>query len=948
MNYGKDENQKKQKKLDSKKKKIENKINISFLRFFILAILLVGIVGVGAAFGAVKGIIDSAPDIDQVIVAPEGYSSVIYDQNGNEIVRLVGEHANRIYVEIDMIPSHLQNAFVAIEDERFWSHSGIDLKGIMRAVFVNLKDGNLSEGASTITQQLLKNNVLDNAKNFERKIQEQYLAVELEKRMDKEQILEYYLNTIGLGQGTLGVQAASHRYFNKDVWDLTLGESAVIAAITQRPTYYDPTRNPENNRDRQKVVLGKMLELGYINQNEYEEALDEEVYLSIQSANEEYSNNSSSYSYFVDEVIRNVVEDLKTQKGYSESQAYNLVYRGGLSIYATQDLNIQKAMDDVLTNEDYYPAKNVDYGVTLRYRLSIEKADQSVKHYSENSLEVFFRENNSRFNLLFKNEEDAENHVNQYRDSVLEEGDKILGETINYIPQPQASMVIIDYHTGHVKALTGGRGEKQGSLTLNRATSTTRQPGSTFKVLASFLPAIDTAGFTLASVQDDVPYTYPNGKSVKNWYDTSRYTYNFKGLSSIRQGIAYSMNIVAVKTLEDIGPKLGYDYLMNLGFTTVYDEITVNGQKFSDIGLPLALGGITKGVTNLELTAAYGAIANNGVYMEPIFYTRVLDHDGTLLIDKNPITRTVMKETTSFLLTNAMEDTMKSGIGTAPEARFRNTSMPIAGKTGTTTSNHDIWFSGYTPYYVASVWMGYDINNTMVYDRGYHKIMWRDVMEKVHENLEYKTFERPSGIVAVDICTESGKLAVPGLCDQDPRGSTIKREYFAKGTEPTEICDVHFKATICTESGLLASEYCPDYVKAEKVFIVRPTPLDPSNWNLSTTPRIEDRQYELPSSLQEEEYCTMHGIFDTLPGFPLYPDDWDDSSYDDDYNYYPGNGENSSNGNNNQNNNNTNGNDNNNNNNGNNNDSNNNNNNNNSNTPPAVDIGLPPDILPIQ
>ncbi|TCK92435.1 penicillin-binding protein 1A [Natranaerovirga hydrolytica] len=855
MNYSKDNNTKKQKQLQDKKKKVKNKFSLSFLRIFIVTILLLFIVGVGATLGAVKGIIDTAPSIEQISVIPEGYSSVIYDQNGNEIVRLVGEHANRIYVDLDMMPEHLPNAFVAIEDERFWAHNGIDLKGIMRAVFVNLRDGALSEGASTITQQLLKNNVFQtNSKTFDRKIQEQYLAIQIEQELNKEQILEYYLNTIGLGSGNLGVQAAAKHYFNKDVSELTIAESASLAAITQRPEAYHPVRNPENNRQRQLLVLAKMLELDYITQSEYDSAVDEDIYARIQTVNEE-REPTSSYSYFVDEVIKQLVEDLVAENDLTETQAYNLVYRGGLSIYTTQDLDIQKIVDDVLTDESFYPPREVDYFVSLTYRLSIEENDGSISHYDENTLQNYFLQNNSNFDLLFRSEEIAQEHIDEYKEYLLNDGDSVLAERTNYTPQPQASMTIIDYHTGHVKAIAGGRGEKQGNLTLNRATGTTRQPGSTFKVLASFLPALDSGESTLASVFDDVPHTYPNGRSISNWY--SGHTYNYKGLSSMRQGIAYSMNIVAVKALEEVTPRVGYDYIMDLGFTTVYEQLHSNNQVHSDIGLPLALGGLTRGVTNLELTAAYGAIANNGMYVEPIFYTRVLDHDGRLLLEKTPETRRVMKETTSFLLTNAMQDVLKPGIGTASTAAFRNINMPAAGKTGTTSSNYDRWFSGYTPYYAASVWIGHDINTSMNYSTSYHNIMWREVMERIHTDLPHRNFETPSGIVTRQISTASGLLAVDGVSDRNPRGNGVRTEYFAQGTEPTEYCDVLQEVTICTESGLLATEYCPDELVESRVYIVRPDPLEPS-WAESGSVRIEDAQYEMPTAIKEGQYCDMH------------------------------------------------------------------------------------------
>lgn len=848
MNYSKDSNTKKQEELNSKSNKVKKTISTTFIKILVFVILLGVIIGVGAGLGVVKAIIDGVPEINFNDIAPEGYTTFIYDQNGNEIAQLHGEDANRIYVEIDQIPSYLQDAFIAVEDERFWDHNGIDLKGIIRAVFVNLKEGSLSEGASTITQQVIKNNVLTTVKTFERKIQEQYLALQLEKELDKEEILENYLNTVALGRGTNGVQVASHRYFNKDVWDLTIAESAVLAGITQRPTFYDPISNPDNNKAKQLIILDKMLEQGKITQEEYDKATNEDVYSHIQTVSQEY-DSSSNYSYFVDEVITRVKDDLVIQKGYTESQAYNLIYRGGLSIYVTQDTEMQEIVDEAYTNEDNFPPKTgygADYAIKLMYTLSVQKSE-GVKHY--------YKEQE------FDTKELALAYIENYKKEVVAEGDKILAESPIFVPQPQSSMVIMDYHTGYVKAIAGGRGEKIGNQVLNRATQSERSPGSTFKILAAYLPAIDTAGYTLGTVIDDVPFSIMQpGRSKpyapKNWYDSKSYAYNYYGLSTVREGIEDSMNILAIKTIYDIGTQTAYEYLMKLGFTSLEDSEKNN--------YSLALGGLTNGVSMLELTAAYGAVANKGVYTEPLFYTKVLDHDGSLLLDKSqPVTRTVMKETTAYLLTSAMESVVRTGTGT--QVRFKNASMPIAGKTGTSQEKKDLVFAGYTPYYVAALWEGYDKPKEQVYARSYHKYLWRDIMEKIHEDLPRKEFERPSGIVSVEICTESGKLAIPDLCenDADPT-SSVRTEYYVRGTEPTEYCDVHIKSTICTETGLFATEYCPEDTKQEKIFIVRPEPLVPENWNPNNPPRIRDRQFELPANMVGE-YCNIHGPVFNIP-----------------------------------------------------------------------------------
>lgn len=445
MNFSKESNKKKQKSLDSKKNKASKTVSTSFVKILAFAFLLFIIVGVCAGIGFVKSIIDAAPAISVDDIVPEGYASFVYDQNGNEIAKLYGTDANRIPKELDEIPKYLQESFVVIEDERFWEHNGIDLKGIFRAVFTNLKEKSLSEGASTITQQLIKNNVLTSTKSFERKIQEQYLAMEIEKKSSKEKILENYLNTVALGRGTNGVQSAANKYFNKDVGQLTIAESAVIAAITQRPTYYDPVINPENNKQRQSIILKKLLDLEKITQAEYDVAINENVYENIQIVKNTMPSTLTQ-SYYVDEVYKQVKEDLMVQKGYTEAQAEILIYRGGLSIYINQDLEMQKILDDAYTNEDNFPAKNKDYGIRLHYNLSVEKED-GIKHY--------YKEKE------FETDQELDDFIKQYKKEMIGPNDKFIAENSTLIPQPQSAMVIMDQYTGEVKAMVGGRGEKK-------------------------------------------------------------------------------------------------------------------------------------------------------------------------------------------------------------------------------------------------------------------------------------------------------------------------------------------------------------------------------------------------------------------------------------------------------------------------------------------------------
>lgn len=806
MNYGKKEIDSKIDKINSSNKKIFNKIKLNVKIFAVIIVFTLILCAVFSGVGIVRGLTDSAPDINEENIMPDGYPSIIYDANGKKVQKLMGINANREYKKITDIPECVQNAFVAIEDARFYKHSGVDLQGILRAVFSALSDEKMTQGASTITQQLLKNQVFGggNEKSFfgkvSRKIQEQSLAIKLESTIDKKKILEYYLNTINLGQNTMGVETASKRYFGKSVSKLTVSEAAVLAGITQNPTEYNPITEQQNNEAKRKIILKNMLDQKYITEDEYEEALGDDVYSRIQDINKE--KRTSSYgdinSYYVDAVIENVVSDLKQKLGYTETQAYNAIYREGLKIYTCQDQSLQKICDDVINNDKYYQKNTKSY---LSYQLKVKKSDGETELYTEGDVRAFINDaHKKRISFYFKNRKKAEKYIKMFKKKNLDKHDKILSESINLIKQPQASFVLMEQSTGKVRAIVGGRGEKTANRTLNRASSSKRQPGSTFKVLSTYLPALDTSGFTLANVMDDAPYKYPGtNKRVKDW-DSSGY----KGLTSLRQGIVDSVNIVTVKTFQKVTPQTGFDYLLNLGFTTLVDRReTSDGQIYSDIQLPTALGGLTDGVTNVELTAAYAAIANGGTYIKPVYYTKIVDSKGNVLLQNSKSGKKVMKNTTAWLLTDAMKDVIKRGTG--KKAAFKKIKMPQAGKTGTTSDNTDFWFEGYTPYYTAGIWLGYDSMFTQMSGSA-SKIMWRDIMEKVHKvkKLKNKNFKKPEDIITRKICKKCGKLAVYGLCDRALDGNDIKTEYFARGTQPKESCDCHVKYTFSNSTGHMA------------------------------------------------------------------------------------------------------------------------------------------------
>lgn len=809
MNYSRRNTQKKQKRLVSKQTKFSKKISYTFFKLFVWGVLLLVTCGCAAGIATFRAILDTAPDITDIkeSVQLEGFQSTIYDVNGKELMTLSTANSNRVYTKYEDIPEDLANAFIAIEDQRFWDHNGIDAKGILRAFFVGLSSGSFSEGASTITQQLIKNQIFNVGLNevtfmdsLKRKIQEQSLAIELEKEISKEEILELYLNAIYLGQGSNGVQTAAETYFSKeDLHDLTISECATIAAITQSPTEFDPVKYPENNRKRRNIVLQYMLEQDMITEIEYTEAINDDVYSRINIQKDEDNSLTDYNSYYIDTVITELTDQLMEEYEYTETQAYNLIYSGGISIYINQDEQIQNICDEIINDSANYPAGT---SVALNYALTlIDPTSGSLYNYSTNHLLNYYKEKtgNSKYNTIYSSEETARAAADEYKLHIIEKtGYKELAETFSTTIQPQSSFVVIDQATGQVKAVCGGRGPKTGNLTLNRAVDTTRQPGSTFKVLSTYVPALDTAGMTLATSYKDEPLNYSNGTPVKNWYS------GYRDWQTIRSAIKDSLNIITVKCFKDVTPQVGYDYLCAMGITTLKNgETLINGVAENDINESMCLGGLTDGVTNLEITAAYASIANGGMYTEPTFYSKVLDHDGNVLIDNTPEKKSVMKETTAWLITDAMKDVVTSGTGTA--ARL-SSGMPVAGKTGTTSSNYDYWFCGYTPYYTASIWMGYD-SNTNFSNSNTHKIIWRKIMDRIVEEKGQDTsvdFKKPADIVTARVCATTGKLPAEEQC-----GALIT-EYFTSGTVPTEICDKHQTIKLCDQSHYKATEFCPE------------------------------------------------------------------------------------------------------------------------------------------
>lgn len=824
---------------------------IFLLKIALAMFLILCFAGFAVGIGFVRGAIDAAPSLDIIDVQPQGYASQIYDADGNLMQTLVMEGSNREEVSFDQLPDDLVNAFIAIEDSRFYEHNGIDLKGILRAAYVGITNGRFSEGASTITQQLIKNNVLQGgyetsmADKLRRKIQEQFLAVKLEDQLDsKETILEYYLNTINLGGNCLGVQTAANRYFGKNVWELTLSECTVLAATTSNPSRYNPLTHPKENAVRRKIVLEKMYEQNFITYDQKNDALADDVYSRIQTV-DNTTSGSTVFSYFTDAVYNQVCDDLQSKLGYSASQSYKLLYSGGLQIYSTMDPSIQSIVDEEVNNADNYISSTgsrlLEY--SLNYALTVCHADGSESTYTENDLTSYFQSEKKQatFANIYASKEDIYRSVREFKASLLISGDSVTSETIIPILEPQESVVVMNQSNGQVAAISGGRGEKEGSLTLNRALHCSRQPGSISMILSTFAPAIDSCGATLASTYYDAPYSSGN-QQVLNWWGNP-----YLGYNNIRQAITYSMNVIGARCLTSlVSDSTAYDYLELFG---------LGSADLFEASSSLASTSQSYTFTNEMLTAAFASIANDGIYQKPTYYTKVLDRQGNILLESVPSQTRIIKSSSAALLTSAMEDVISSDssyyyqYGITPTGTLCQVdSMTLAGKSGTTTSGSDVWFIGYSPYYTCGIWSGYDDSKVLSNGTEYHKAIWQKIMARIHTDLDNKDFIFTDELESAKICSKSGLLAVDGVCNSSSSNASVYTEYFAPGTAPTSYCDRHYALRICTKSGKSATKYCPGDLVVQRVYLH----IDDSDLSSGTT---TDSDYLAPSNLQS---CDIH------------------------------------------------------------------------------------------
>lgn len=772
-----------------RRRRRKKSVGAKILKVLLVVAVIIGFAAVGAGLGTVFGILQGTEMLNTADIMPESYTSVIYDADGKEVDKLHGTE-NREYVQLSGVTKNMQNAVVAIEDARFYEHNGIDPKGILRAMAANIKSGEFSQGASTITQQLIKNEVLNNEKSITRKVKEQYLAITLEnalkdqfgsKEAAKKYILELYLNTIPLHHGLHGVEAAAQYYFGKHASELTLAESACIAGITKNPSLYAPDANETESRNRQLLVLEKMLEQNFITQSEYDAAVAEDVYGHLVCKETEEETGNAKHNYFVEAAVEQIAVDLMEKKSFSRAQAYNLIYSGGLQIHLTMDSRMQEITEAALKDDSLFPASDGTMDVT--YLISVL---DTTKDPNDSSSQSHYEKKTT-----VTNQAEADAFAESVKEELLDDTHTLVLDKLTVSKSLQAAMVIMDQYTGEVKALVGGRGEKPGDSVFNRATQALRQQGSTMKPLAAYAPAIDMGILMPGSIIIDEPITI-GGWSPQNWDG------KYIGPTTVRKGIWHSMNVLAVKAFQMVGAENSYDYLQKFGFTTIDER---------DKAATTALGGLTQGVSVLEETAAYASIANLGVYHEPIYYTVVYDHDGQVLLDNSDQdTHQVLKPTTAYMLTDMMEDVITTGTG----GQAAISGMRVSGKTGTTNDSKDLTFYGYTPYYTGGIWMGYDTAKEIKNGGSNHLRIWRTVMSQIHneQGLTNKEFTKPEGLTTQTYCSATG-LAPTELCSQDYYGYGTHSDLAASDFSIGGTCSLHAQYTVCSESGKTISPNCP-------------------------------------------------------------------------------------------------------------------------------------------
>ncbi len=710
-----------QKKIKQKKPKSK----FRFIKYLFLIGLLLFFIAGGAAAAVIVNYINDAPPINPVKLETVE-TSYLYDSAGEEVTAM-HEEQNRIMVSLDEIPEHVKEAFIAIEDERFEDHFGFDIIGSARAAYTNFQTGAIVQGASTITQQLAQNAFLTTETTYERKIQEIWLAIQMEQMYSKSEILELYLNRIYFGNGAYGVEAAALNYFDKSISEVSLNEAAMLAGAVRSPNFYNPFDNQVEAEKRMRTVLHNMRRLEYISEADYRQALDNDMnYAEMKAA--EYP-----HPYYVDYVIHNeLIRILSNMPEFgSREEAYRAIYTGGLRVYTNLEPSVQKHVEDILADEELYPTT---------YMVDMDQVREAIASTPGGDILT----------------------QAQVEELVVEE---------NGVAQPQAAIVLADPNTGQIKALGGGR-EYQKNIDEVLRFATLRQPGSAIKPIITYAPAFEEGVLAgPGSTLDDSPYIGPRD----DWFPEN-FDYEFRGMTPVREALFKSYNIPAIRAFEKMGPQIGSEYAEKMGITTLHPDEKNN--------LSLTLGGFTRGVSAIDMNQAYSVLANNGLKVDLHTITRIVDRGGNTIYENNIDPQQVISPQSAFLVNDILQDFVTEYLG----GNLR-IDRPVAAKTGTTDEWKDVYLVAYTPNLVASFWMGYDEPRMGQIRQGwrYSTAFLREVFLKEFENLEIKEFDTPDGLVRLRVCAKSGLLATED-CE---KADAVNYDYFLEEEAPTRSCNMH-------------------------------------------------------------------------------------------------------------------------------------------------------------
>ncbi len=826
MNYN--ENGLKNRQNSLNKTNVSNTVFVVISLFFAVCFLFFIYNSCIQALSSFVRVMNDIQDITTMNLRSDGKKTVVLDTNGQVIQYLFSSYEDSTYVYRDEISDSAKNAFIAYFDPNFYNDNELnidsmisDIKNEYYSSYDNEYETTGIKMKRTITQRLLQNQmfymeaydgIVDRIKS---NIKEQVWAMQLQNNVHKESVLEMFLNTINFGNNVVGIQDAAQKYFEKNASELSAAETSVLIPLSIDANAYDPILKQKENSRIAKNVLKSMLTNEFITESEYEDALGDNVYTRISpSYSKANAISQDAESCYINATVKKIISDLMNYSNLTQTQAYNAVYRGGLSIYTCQNKDIQERCNEILNDDSNYPEELSFY---VKYNLECQDDEGTKMTYAFLDLKSYAkREKKKKISHYFSKKKDAEELIQSFEKYIKKSGYKILDSRVNITKQPQSSLVLIDHTSGKVEALIGGRNQDFSVDNLNRASVVLRQPGTVLSSLAVYAPALDYSNYTLSSIQNDTIYKFPDRTDEVQNYDEFH-----KGLVTMRKSIRDNVCVSAVKFLDDISYQTGFDFLSHLGISSIVKSGTdINGNEVTDLNSSLAIGTMVNGISNLELTNAYATIANGGTYNEPLFYTRVLDKKDNVIFEKENKKTRVMRESSAWLLTSAFEDSINEGY--AKKSKLEDSSMACAGQAGTNETNTDYWFEGYTPYYTCGVWLGNDEGLTLDKNK-FAGNLWKKVMSEVivykHEkNVE---FSKPADIIERTVCNKSGLLSIPNVCGSENSGAKEYVEYYRNGTEPTKSCDCHVSLKIDKNTNKLATNETKEEDISERTFIVK-------------------------------------------------------------------------------------------------------------------------------